>query len=43
MYVVIETWTPKPAFFAADEETRKNLFAGIQGAIKQLAEIGVVT
>ncbi|MEV0406029.1 DUF6616 family protein [Actinoallomurus sp. NPDC050550] len=43
MYVVVETWTPKPAFFAADEETRNNLFAGIQEAMKQLAEIGVVT
>lgn len=43
MYVAVETWTPKPAFFAADEKTRKNLFAEIQGAIKELAEIGVVT
>ncbi|WP_406451231.1 hypothetical protein OH768_07305 [Streptomyces sp. NBC_01622] len=43
MHVVIETWTPKPAFFAADEETLNNLFAEMQEAIKQLAEIGVVT
>jgi hypothetical protein len=43
MYMVIETWTPKPAFFAAGKETRNNLFAGIQEAMKQLAEIGVVT
>ncbi|MFC9627308.1 DUF6616 family protein [Streptomyces sp. NPDC056930] len=43
MYVVIETWTPKPAFFAADEETRNDLLAGAQEAMKQLAEVGVVT
>ncbi|WP_371596860.1 DUF6616 family protein [Streptomyces sp. NBC_00564] len=43
MHVVIETWTPKPAFFAADKETLDNLFTGMQEAIKQLEEIGVVT
>ncbi|WP_147995542.1 DUF6616 family protein [Streptomyces sp. uw30] len=43
MHIVVETWTPKPAFYAADEETLTNLFAGIQEAMKQLAEIGVVT
>ncbi|MEV6171651.1 DUF6616 family protein [Streptomyces sp. NPDC051954] len=43
MYVVVETWTPKPAFFAADEKTLHNLFAGIKEAMKQLAEFGVVT
>jgi hypothetical protein len=43
MYVVVETWTPKPAFFAADEKARNDLFAGIQEAMKRLAEIGVVT
>jgi hypothetical protein len=43
MYVPVETWTPKPAFFAAHGQTRKNLFAGIQGAIKRRAEIGVIT
>ncbi|MFE5085975.1 DUF6616 family protein [Streptomyces mirabilis] len=43
MYVVVETWTPKPAFFAADEKARNDLFTGIQEAMKQLAEIGFVT
>lgn len=43
MHVVIETWTPKPAFFAADEETRNGLFAGIRETIERLADIGVVT
>jgi hypothetical protein len=43
MYVVVETWTPKPAFFAADEKARNDLFAGIQEAMKQLADIGFVT
>ncbi len=28
MYVVVETWTSKPAFFAADKETRNDLFTG---------------
>ncbi|MBB2946939.1 hypothetical protein FB565_006707 [Actinoplanes lutulentus] len=43
MYVVVEIWTPKPAFHSADEATRSALFAGIREAIKQLAGIGVVT
>ncbi|MFG2884561.1 DUF6616 family protein [Streptomyces sp. NPDC048297] len=43
MYVVVETWTPKQAFLAADEETRQALFAGIQDAMKQLAAVDVVT
>jgi hypothetical protein len=43
MYVVVETWTPKPAFFAADEKARNDLFAGIREAMKQLADIGFVT
>ncbi|MDV9168997.1 DUF6616 family protein [Streptomyces sp. W16] len=43
MYVVVETWTPKPAFFAATEEARNDLFTGIQEAMKQLAGIGFVT
>ncbi|GLV75554.1 MULTISPECIES: DUF6616 family protein [Streptomyces] len=43
MYVVIETWTPRPAFLAADEETRNTLFAGVREAMRQLAETGVVT
>ncbi|MFE6869268.1 DUF6616 family protein [Kitasatospora sp. NPDC057692] len=40
---MIETWTPRPAFHAADEQTRNDLLAGAQEAMRQLAEIGVVT
>ncbi|MFD3309561.1 DUF6616 family protein [Streptomyces sp. NPDC058656] len=43
MYVVVETWTPKPAFFAAGEKALNDLFTGIQEAMKQLADIGFVT
>lgn len=43
MYVVVEMWTPTPAFLAADEETRTELFARIQAAITQLAQVGFVT
>jgi hypothetical protein len=34
---------PQARVLRRRREARKNLFAGIQGAIKQLAEIGVVT
>jgi len=41
MYVVVEAWTPKPAFLAASADEKAAVVDGVKAAIVQLAADGI--
>lgn len=41
MYIVVEAWTPRPAFFSALPEQRAAFFATLDAGIAALAATGV--
>ena len=41
MYVVVEAWTPKPAFLSASPEQRGEFFSALDAGLADLAATGV--
>lgn len=41
MDLVVELWTPKPAFLAASPEVRKRIAAGVRAGVAEMAAGGI--
>lgn len=41
MHVVVETWTPRPAFLATSPQTREAFFEGLNAGMAEMAAKGI--